>query len=195
MALPTIPNCYRVTWNFFTYNGLTPRIVQHFLTASADVTEIGTAIWEATANGMFEVMNPNFEPTSLSILPLDGTSATHLVSKPGSVTTTLCESGGESMPAVAMILSLKTNLRGPAHRGRSFIGPASESTFTDGFFNSTPRDDTTEAWSTFLANLGSSDPSIGLAVASYKHETATPVTNFNVESVAGTQRRRQNQLR
>ena len=195
MALPVIPLTYRVTWNFTRYAGIQPAIVMHVGTNETNVADIGEAIWNSTVNGMFEVMHPSFEPTSISILPLDGVSPTFIAVKPDDVDTTLCESGGEILPAVAQLVTYSTGQRGPQGRGRSFIGPASEPTIADGVFNQTPTDDCATALGTFLANLGTQPEPLFLGVASYVHAEMYPITGLNVQRVAATMRRRQNQLR
>lgn len=195
MALPVIPNCYRVTWNFASYAGVTPRIVQHYLWASGDAEEFGETFWDTMNGGLWSPMHSNFEPQSLDIIKLDGVSATVNVPRAGFFLGDTCEGSGEISPASAAILKIGTNIRGPRGRGRSFVGPLCESTMSDGVLDDTWLDGMYGAWQTFLPNLSLLDPVIVLAVASYKHEEAQPVQSLSVEKVLGTQRRRQQQLR
>jgi hypothetical protein len=195
MPLPVIDNCFRVTWNFQQYLGVRPAIVQHFLTATADVVDLGEAIWGNTVDGIFGPMHTSFEPQSITIIPLDGTSASTEVARPAGVDTELCNGSGEILPAVAALFSLRTNTRGPQGRGRSYIGPICESTCSDGVLDGGWIVDTQNAWNTWLGLLASSDPSIGICVASYAHDVAHLATSGLCRRVLATQRRRQDQLR
>lgn len=191
--LPTIANCFRVTWNFDGYVGVTPRIVQHYLAPSMDETELATKIDDAIPNALFEPMHPGFTPTTIDVLPLDGVTPTY--TRTLETEATMCEIGGEIVPAAAAIISFKTAVRGPRGRGRSYVGPVSESAVSDGVLDQIPRTDLSEAWETFLTNLGGGIDPVYLAVASYAHTEANPVTSITFERTLGTQRRRQNQLR
>jgi len=193
--LPTIAGCFRVTWNFAQYLGITPRIVQHYLAADSTAEELGQAIWEEMVNGFWEPMHASFEPQSLDVIKLDGTSASVNVPRAGFFTGTTCEGSGQIVPQAAAVMSLKTNVRGPRGRGRSYVGPVVESMISDGVIDDTPLDDMYGAWQTTLGALALRDPVIALAVASYVHEEAHPVTSVVPRKLLGTQRRRQDQLR
>lgn len=193
MALPVIENCFRVTWNFATYEGVTPRVVQHYLWASADEGELGGNLWDNCVAGMFLPMHENFEPQSLDVLALDGVGATNVVGRPTGVPD-LCNGGDNIVPAVAAVLSLRTEVRGPKARGRSYIGPVCEPNITNGVIVGDALN-LPEIWSDFNGLLGEVDPAIGMCVASYTHEEAYPVRSFSLDPVAGTQRRRADQKR
>jgi len=195
MALPVIENCTRVTWNFATYLGVTPRVVQHFLTATSDMQELGDNIWSNVADGIFGPMHQNFEPTSIALLPLDGTSATTIVDNPAPSDSNLCNADGQMLPAVAALMSWRTLVRGPKARGRSYIGPICEQTTSDGVLDDPWRSDLQSAWNDTLLALGGVTPSIALCVASYVHEEAYLVQSASAERPVATQRRRQQQLR
>jgi hypothetical protein len=51
------------------------------------------------------------------------------------------------------------------------------------------------AWADFHDDLIAASTSPELSIASYQHSDAHPVINIRVDNVAGTQRRRQDQLR
>jgi hypothetical protein len=192
MALPVIENCFRVTWNFSGFSGVTPRIVNHYLAPGFTDAQVGQRIDDSMENGLFEPMPAGFAPTSIDVLALDGTSPTrnHALENE----TTPCEGSGQTIPAAAFLMALQTNQRGPRGRGRMFVGPIGEATQAEGIAETTPLANLEGAWAGFLANLGAPEP-MYLAVASYTHAVAEPVTGIRFERVLATQRRRQNQLR
>jgi len=193
MALPVIDGVYRVTWNFQTSRGVTPRIVQHFLCPSNTVDYIGAAIVGATEDNMFNPMPQSFEPLTIDILPLDGVTPTRQfnLDSPGN----LCQGAEEMSPASAAIISLRTDQRGPQGRGRSYVGPVAEASMENGQLDVDDAAAMQTAWSAFLTELAGLDPEVLMVVASYTHEEAYPVQDLNFEATLGTQRRRQDQLR
>ena len=195
MPLPEIASTARVTWNFQTSGGITPRIVQHFRTTTGDEVELGELIWDAAIGGIFEPMHQNYEPTSLTVLWLDGSSAGVDVPNPDPGTPQLCQGTGDLLPSSAAVLSLSTGTRGPQGRGRNYIGPIVESQADQGFLNETTRQQLTEDWTDFMTALATGSTPVTLVVASYTHEVARSVTSGVFRSVLGTQRRRQDQLR
>lgn len=193
--LPVIDNCIRVTWNFNTYLGVTPRIVHHFLTTSVDEVEFGTALWENVPGALFAPMHESFEPTSISVIALDGVQATAIVPRPAGVTTDLCQASGQIIPAASALVSLRTQIRGPKGRGRSYIGPITEGTCSDGVLDNSWIIDLQDAWDALPAAIGGMEPAAGLCIASYVHEEAHLVQSIVAERTLATQRRRQDQLR
>lgn len=191
--LPVIAGCYRVTWNFQTSHGITPRIVQHFGSPSNTVDVFGASFVISTVDNMFNPMPQSFEPLTIDVLPLDGVTPTQTFDLPTGGD--LCQAGEECSPASAAIMSCQTGQRGPRGRGRSFIGPVAEAEIANGLLDSTDVDAMEDAWTEFVDNLEALSPQIFHVVASYTHEDMNPVTNRVFESVLGTQRRRQNQLR
>lgn len=195
MALPVIANTVRVTWEFKSYLGVTPRIVQHYRTATANMSDLGAAIWNNAADGIFGPMHESFEPEALALLPLNGTSATTIVANPFPSDSNLCNGTGQIMPAVAALMTWRTLLRGPRGRGRSYIGPVVESAVSDGVLDEPWLSDLEDAWTATLGALSGEDPSISLCVASYVHEESTVVASGRSVRTLATQRRRQDQLR
>lgn len=195
MALPVIPNVFRVTWNFASYQGVTPRCVQHFLTATADGADLGVAIWEACEDSMFFFMHQNFEPQSLSIIRLDGTSATVEVPRSSHSDAEMCATTGEIIPAAAAVISWRSLVRGPKGRGRTYVGPVSESAIQNGKLIGDGITLLPLAWTTFMDNLTANTPNIELTIASYRHEESYLVSSFSMSNTLATQRRRQDQLR
>lgn len=194
MALPVIANTFRVTVDFNTVSGLTPRCVHHVQTATADVEEVGDIWWEAAPDGLYGPMLGAHEPTSISIIPLDGIGATAIVPRPGGAST-LCLGTGQSMPQVAAVVSLRSNVRGPRGRGRQYVGPLVEQAQDQGVMDASTRGNLRDAWNDFQVALLASDPAATLVVASYVHAEANDVMHIDVDTLTGTQRRRQDQLR
>ena len=195
MPLPVISNTARVTWNFATSGGITPRIVQHFRTDTGDEEELGDLIWAAVDGGLFAPMHQNFEPESLTVLWLDGSSAGVDVLNPDVGTPQLCEGTGDLLPSSAAVLSLKTGTRGPSGRGRNYIGPIVEGVADQGYLSSGSRTALNSSWVTFMTALATGTPSVQFVVASYTDQVARAVTSGIFREVLGTQRRRQDQLR
>lgn len=191
--LPVIEDVYRVTWNFSSYVGITPRIVQHFLSPSSNKLEIGEAIAGNVQAGVFGCMHTGFEPLDIDVLPLDGTSTTQTVALESSEP--LCEGSGQVIPAAAFLMRLQTDQRGAQGRGRSFIGPCTEATSVDGHALVDTVDYMTGQWTDTLTVLAGLTPLVTLGVASYVHEEYFTLQAFNISPVLATQRRRQNQLR
>jgi hypothetical protein len=193
-VLPTIPNCVRITLNWNTSLGVTPRNVFHIITASTSGEEIGAAldeVFEAGAADAFQAMDDSYTLESYGILVLDGTSATQDVPSDAAL-----QGGGsgEMVPAAAAVISLRSNQRGPRGRGRQFVGPCSEAALTDGIIVSSYRDAMVGAWNALDDGLASTDIAGSLGIASYTHAEVHGVTSISCRPPAGTQRRRQNQL-
>jgi hypothetical protein len=116
---------------------------------------------------------------------------------------------GDPHFAPSIILTLKTAERGRRRTGRIFLGSISEDATNNGRVADAIITPLQAAWTTFLADATSAG--IPLHVASYGHvndPTAVPpdpyptfapaslaVTSVTVQSVLGTQRRRQSRLR
>jgi len=119
--------------------------------------------------------------------PLDGTSASTVIAHAFNGV-----SGGDPLPAsMAIVVTLRTALRGKSHRGRVYAGPHIESD-NDGSGNPAAALITAEAvqWTNFLTALSGSG--VTLVVASYLHSTAENVTSVSVDTRWDTQRRRLN---
>lgn len=193
--LPVIADTVRVTWLFESYLGVTPRVVQHYRTASANMAELADSIRDNLVAGLFGPMHESFEPQGIALLPLDGVQATYVFSFPTPGTPALCNGTGQIMPAVSALMTWRTLLRGPANRGRSYIGPVVESAVSDGVLDEPWLSDLEDSWSTFLAGLSAEDPAVRLCVASYVNAESTIVASGRSVRTLATQRRRQDQLR
>lgn len=196
--LPTISQVYRLTLPFVGItSGINPALVFHFKTTLTDLDDIGTDFdntWQTvrgTAEPIFAVC-ADFIATTLDILPLDGTSATHTYTLG-----TLIQGNttGECSPASAAVVSFKSAQRGPQGRGRKYLGPIAEAKMVDGRLETAARTQMQTAWNALLAAWDNPTGSLQLVVASYVHAAAYPVTSAVVQQLLGTQRRLQDQLR
>ena len=192
--LPIISNVYRIAVDFQPLSGIQPVCVHHVRTTTADVAEIGAAWWAAAPDGLYGPMLAGHEPQSISIIPLDGATATRVVARPGGAND-LCLGTGQSMPQVAALVSMRTVVRGPRGRGRQYVGPLVEQAQDQGVMESTTRANLETAWVNFLSELALGDPPLTLGVASYTHEEFQPLESITVDTITATQRRRQDQLR
>lgn len=194
--LPVIAGAYRITLLWNNFDGIAPRNVLHVVAASGTVDDVADAFDAAMTSGinvgMFAVMNNSHFAGSFEILPLDGSTAQQ------SHDFTNSPRGGAAAditPAVCAVMSWHTAQRGPRGRGRTYIGPVREEAVTAGLFDATVQGNLVDAWAEFHDNLRSGSPILVPVVASYTHADAHEITSIRCDGVAGTQRRRQDQLR
>jgi ethanolamine utilization microcompartment shell protein EutL len=184
--LPELEDVYRVAFNW-NYDDIVN--VQHFHMPSASAAEV-FAMLQGNVNGAMWATNVTFHKIqSLDITPLFADSATQTFLTDGSSKWEGQASGTEVLPNTAAVVSMKTSLRGPANRGRAYIGPMGESVFTSGQLDNTKRTAMSAAWNAFgVACIGDDAQHV---VASYTHSTAITILSYSVNQFAGTQRRRQ----
>ena len=134
----------------------------------------------------------SFAPTTTTLdqfvyTPLDGTTASTVITH-----ALVGAQAGDAMPAsVALVVTLRTALRGRSHRGRVYQGPWTEVTNgAGGTPSSTQVGFVAGQWTAFLAALSGSG--VSLVVASYLHSTAENVVSCTVDQRWDTQRRRNN---
>jgi hypothetical protein len=175
-------------WN--VSNGVAPVNVVHVQSATKDATEIGDLMDAAFEPEMFALVDSEYRIDQLAILPLDGTSATTIHNV---VTDTHGAGTGGSLPAISAVLSFRTDQRGPRGRGRIYLGPLAESNVTNGIVGGDAFGPTTGAWEDFYEALNDDD--VAGVVASYTHADAHLISAITMDNRAGTQRRRQDQLR
>jgi len=192
--LPAIAGVFRVTIDWSVSNGVTPRNVFHVRSPTATVAQIATGLESAFVAGIgqFETVSSLFQFNSVSILPLDGTSATTIHTL--ATTHTGGAGSGEFIPAMAGVLSLRTAQRGSRGRGRMYLGPSPEAIQTNGQLDNTRVGDSVAGWVAFENHLVAESPSIEMVVASYVHADAHSVTSISMRQIAGTIRHRQDQL-
>jgi len=192
--LPTIGNCVRVSCNWNTVNGITPRNIFHVITSSEDEEEIALAVQtalHASAQKPFGCMLASRSIASYTVTLMDGHSAGQVVASTFAISG---EQTGEEIPASAAVLSLHSPQRGPRGRGRLYIGPIGEAAQANGLVGSGNVSGMLSAWSAFETSLAASSISGSLGVASYVHSEVNGVTSLSMRPQCGTQRRRQNQL-
>lgn len=188
MALPIIADTFRCTLNYATFAAASPVNVLHVRAPGLSVTEVGDAIFANEQVNMLSPVPEGFEPTSWSILPLDGSSPTHDVPRgPGAVA--MCEAGSaEPIMEAAYIMSIKTGTRGPQGRGRLFLGPIGEPTQNGGRAVGDGIDHLNTAWGDFVTSLFTDGVLFGMA--SYTHAQFHGVESILAKPYIGTQRRR-----
>lgn len=192
MPTPVIANVYRCTFAWNRANGVEPRNTIHVQADSFGHTDadVAAAIFSALPSHWAYPCSSAARLLGFEITKLDGVSATTL----NAVADTGGEQSGDIVPASAAVISIKTGLKGPAHRGRVYLGPLAEGVISNGELNSTSINDLLVAWNAFFASLVAGSPSLIPGVASYKHATFTGAANLSVSSFTGTQRRRQKQV-
>lgn len=191
--LPVIPGVIRVDMNWNNVGGVAPHNTFHIVSDSEDLGAIADDIGDAyTATSMspWTPLYSGYTCTTVDLTPLDGSTArtTH------SLGATIAGAGtGGILPAVAVVVSFKSNQRGPRGRGRMYLGPIGEGSTGDGHYG----DETalTDAWQDFFVALAATPSNISLVVASYVHAEANGITSVAVKDLLGTMRRRQDQLR
>jgi hypothetical protein len=195
--LPVIADVFRVAFPFNGDQGVAPTNVLNVRT-TGNAAHVGAAIDGAIAFMLGAGNNP-WEPLvsaqvcdHLEIIALDGVSG--VISYPLANHITGSASG-EQEPAVAALIKESTGVRGPAHRGRVFVGPVREGVAADGILGGAVVTQLTAAWNLFQTALAAASPVVTIVVASYVHHTADDVLSFTCSPVLATLRRRQNQLR
>lgn len=190
--LPVIANCFRCTLEWNNVNGVAPVNVFHVRSDSESVPDIGDSVAAGLIAGeaMFCPMPDEYVNPTLSILPLDGTSATYVH---GPVTGLNGAGDEDFAPALAAIASFRTAQRGPRGRGRMYVGPVAETSQTKGRLVGDALTNFPAGVANFIAQLVTEDTQ--LVVASYVHAEYNLVLSGTGETILGTQRRRQTQLR
>jgi hypothetical protein len=195
MSLPVIADTVRIALNWVeSGTGQTAENVIHIsgdgITAASAAAEMETA-WNAT------MTYPTVETAriqSLSITPLDGTSATleHTTVGPNWGG----EFSGEFSPATSVIVSFGTATRGRSARGRFYYPFCAVSQLDDGMCSSAVVTNAEAAWVSFQASLAAHVLPWFHVVASYKPPGAIHDINaYNIKPAVGTQRRRQGRIR
>jgi hypothetical protein len=196
MPLPTISDTMRVSVEGLLGNGHRFANVLHYRKSGALSYPAAIAILDpilvdhlSTNNGAGIGWN-QFATTAASIqqiryTPLDGSSATTVLGHviPGTTV-------GDSLPGgVALVVTLRTGLRGRSFRGRVYQAPFNEGVNTAG---GVPGAASVTAvlvqWQQHLTALLATG--VSLVVASYKLAVATDVASISVDGVWDSQRRR-----
>jgi hypothetical protein len=138
---------------------------------------------------MWDSIQTSFACTTLEVTKLDGTTA----GQPEAVTSFAGQSTGDIVPAASGVLSLHTAQRGPRGRGRLYLGPPGEGIIATGQLASGTPANIAGAWATFNAAMAADG--FFHCVASYVHADSHDITSYRCDTLLGTQRRRQDQLR
>lgn len=191
--LPIIPDTFRVTFNWNTAHGVTPRNVMHFRDPSHSATEVNVAsVLDANVQAnQWAGMCIDFHFDTYSIIKLDGLGATHVIPYAGSGTNN-GGTGGDCIPNGAAVVSFKTGLRGRRNRGRIFLGPIGEPAQADGLLTSTIQNDHQLGWDAFLSGMQTGG--IWPVVASYRGDIAHDVQTVTARHRLCSMRRRLEQI-
>jgi len=190
MPLPVIPDVFRVTLNWEAPNGLIAATVLHFGAPTLTDADVWAAIDAHFFAGMWDALSPDASITSVDIIALDGTSGTQTFGPP---TNNIGNGAGQALAQVCALVKSSTGLRGPAHRGRSFLPFVGETDVDAGKLIAGADSGTTTAWEAMRTAMGGAG--CAPVVASYAHSSAAIVTSYLCETVTATQKRRQNRLR
>jgi len=196
MALPVITDTMRVAVRGHLVNGHAFANVMHFRKSGAITFAAAIAILDPKLVNHLTVAVGAGEPwrnhantgttiDDFTYTPLDGATATTVIAHaiPGI-------SAGDELPAnVALVITLRTALRGRSHRGRVYQAPfvEGENTSLGNPLSATVANIQTQ-WNGLLTNLAGTG--VSLVVASYKLVTATDVASITVDTRWDTQRRR-----
>jgi len=199
MPLPIIANTIRATAVGHCANGHKWSNVLHFRKTGALTNAGAIAILDplllnhytvavAGGSGWKQVAPTQAGLELLEYTPLDGTTATTVVQH-----TSAGIDGGDPLPAsVCLVITLRTALRGRAHRGRVYWGPHTEGQNLLGAPSAALVTQFGVQWTTFLTTL--TGTGVSLVVASYLPSApgAQDVIACTVDSRWDTQRRRLN---
>lgn len=188
--LPTISNVYRVALNWQGAGGQTAINVIHVRRAATTASAVATAVDTNVQANMWAQVANSAGVIRLDVTPLDGTSASFPLTVSGAKWTGTA-GAFDHVPQVAEVVTLKTALRGRRVRGRFYTPFIAESAVSNGGIVGFAT--AQGAWTTFISNMSAAG--FPLVVASYVAQSAQDVTAAIVQSVAGTQRRRQSRLR
>jgi len=191
--LPVIANVFRVTLEWNTVNGVTPRNVMHFKDGSgaASVTGVLNTVKSHFQADQFLAMKDSYQITSVTGIKLDGSSGSVTVDSTAAANNT-GGSTGAIIPAESAVIKLATGLRGRDNRGRVFVGPVTENSSEAGLLVESIRTAMTGAWVDFAIAMAGDN--IALGVASYRHTHWNQVLDLVCRSRVGSTRRRLDQL-
>lgn len=204
IPLPVIADVYRCSFNWtWTGGGMNAVNVMHIkaLTTGTDVTAAWGAINTAWTLNQLQASITGAIITTVDIIPLDGHSGTSTFST-GSGSKWAGAQTGDPLIAPAVIIKIATGVRGRSNRGRVFLPFIGEAATGAGSLTSTTIISAMQtAWSAFNEGLAGYTEPFSLGVAAYDRKNSgasahfTEATAVTLETVLGTQRRRQSRLR
>lgn len=193
MALPVLEDVFRVALNW-EHAGQHAVNVMHIqsISGGSNANDAFTLLDDQLASNMWSSIVADAHITSVDILPLDGVTPTQVFPTTDDAWWS-GQSGGDAVINAPVLVSFRTEVRGPRGRGRVFLPFTSEAHIDDGFLASDVQEPMQEAWQQFVDDVFAEDWQ--LIVASYTHSTISVVGNVIVELPLATQRRRQDRLR
>lgn len=188
--LPVIADVFRTTLNWEGGGGEHAHNVLHFRGTGGDSDDLSVAIFANATLEMWSSVATAAAITSLSILPLDGTSPTTVYPVAPADAAKFTGNGGSEWNGgqVAGLVRLQTGVRGPANRGRIYLPFNSEANCTSGIIAPVVVDAATSAWATFMNDM--IGDGFALGVASYKHSNWHQALNVFLDDNVATQKRR-----
>lgn len=198
MPLPTIANVIRAAVIIKMANGHRGSNVLHFektaiLTYSGAIALLDPILLNLyTVNQGAGLAWKTIAPAAASLVqfeytPLDNSSATTVI---GHNVAGL--DANDPLPAgTALVVTVRTALRGRAHRGRVYTGPYCEDANTAGAPTAPTVAAVQTQWNWLIAT-GLPGSGLSFGVASYKNSTYEPATSITVDPRWDTQRRRLN---
>lgn len=197
--LPIIANVFRLTTKWTSSAGGLAENVMHFRHIAGTTAGVAADFAASITQTMWGPVSAQAWIASYDVIKLDGSAAT--VSFVGGTTGKWQGGGGNTDPEIApaAIVKFRTGLRGQSNRGRIYLPFTAEGQLANGVLAGAIVTSTQTAWDNFVAAMAAL--STELTVASYDRAhggvgaTHHVVTSTVVESVLGTQRRRQTRLR
>jgi len=194
MPLPTIPDCFRIAIDWKEDHGFTATNVIHVLAPASDETAVATLVVSSFNANMWNTVYTNAFIDEVVVTKLDGTPDGQVfggvfVGAHAPVGGFNGSGGSQSIPQGCALVKLATAATGRSGRGRVFLPWLGESSQDGGAILGVNQTNTTSGWVDFSNALVAG--SMALAVASYKHSTASQVLNLACESRSATQRKRQ----
>jgi hypothetical protein len=128
---------------------------------------------------------------TIEALKLDGVSAS--VSKAVAGAKWTGQTTGDLIPSGAMVVTLRSALRGRRTRGRVFVPFVAEANNLNGVLVASNLALAQTAWTNFMGAMTTANAEF--VIASYLGSFGTTVTSVTCQPIMATQRRRQSQLR
>lgn len=186
-----LPEIEGVTRAAFKWGPVVAVNVLHFHQDTANPNDLFIKLDAHLDPRMWNCVSTSQRIVELDLTVLDGSTAT-VSFIPPNTTKWKGSAGGENIPALAAVVKKTTAIRGRTGRGRTYVGPATESENDGGRLLSTTATNLAAGWTAFQSAMIADD--IREVVASYKDGTAFTVLNYTVRNAYGTMRMRQSRL-
>jgi len=194
MALPVIEDCFRCAVEY-TVAGQNCVNVLHVSSASpstaATIADAVAKAWGET-DSLCSLQSTSVNLNAVAVTPLDGESPT-VESSFGVADNDNGTHSAFPMPAGdALVISLKTALRGRSHSGRLYLAglcsnqmPNDQQSWSGSTLTAA-----SAAWAVMAAKLDTEETGARFVVASYKLETMNQVVSVSPKGGVASQRRR-----